>query len=62
VANVSAKRSTWTRWNLHAEAERLLRTECALTYLDATCDELITALGELSEDDITVVLARIPPQ
>jgi hypothetical protein len=31
-------------------------------HLDATCDELITSLGELSEDDITVVLARIPTQ
>jgi hypothetical protein len=31
-------------------------------HLDATCDELITALGELSEDDITVVLAQIPTQ
>ncbi len=29
--------------------------------LDATCEELITALGESREDDITVVLARIPP-
>ncbi len=25
VANVAAKRSTWTTWNIHAEAERLLR-------------------------------------
>ncbi len=28
--------------------------------LDATCEELITSLGERYEDDITVVLARIP--
>ena len=27
VAAVSARRSTWTVWNLHAEVERLLRTE-----------------------------------
>ena len=27
VATVSSRRSTWTRWNIHAEAERLLRTE-----------------------------------
>jgi len=27
VAAVSARRSTWTVWNLHAEAERLLRSE-----------------------------------
>jgi len=33
VANVSAQRSTWARWNLRAEAERLLRTECRLTTL-----------------------------
>jgi hypothetical protein len=25
VANVAAKRSVWTTWNIHAEAERLLR-------------------------------------
>jgi len=30
VAHVSANRSTWTRWNLRAEAERLLRAECHL--------------------------------
>ena len=29
--------------------------------LDAACDELIASLGEYYEDDITVVLARIPP-
>ena len=29
-------------------------------HLDATCEELVTALGESNEDDITVVLARIP--
>jgi GAF domain-containing protein len=29
--------------------------------LDATCEELIASLGERNEDDITVVLARIPP-
>ena len=29
-------------------------------HLDATCEELISALGETGEDDITVVLARIP--
>ena len=29
--------------------------------LDATCEELVTALGEGNEDDITVVLARISP-
>jgi conjugative relaxase-like TrwC/TraI family protein len=27
VASVSARRSTWTVWNIHAEVERLLRTE-----------------------------------
>jgi hypothetical protein len=31
-------------------------------HLDATCDELIRSLGERYEDDITVVLARIPPK
>jgi Stage II sporulation protein E (SpoIIE) len=30
-------------------------------HLDATCEEVISALGETGEDDITVVLARIPP-
>jgi Stage II sporulation protein E (SpoIIE)/GAF domain len=29
-------------------------------HLDATCEQLITALSERQEDDITVVLARIP--
>ena len=29
-------------------------------HLDATCEQLISALGETGEDDITVVLARIP--
>jgi serine phosphatase RsbU (regulator of sigma subunit) len=29
--------------------------------LDATCEELITSLGASREDDITIVLARIPP-
>lgn len=29
-------------------------------HLDATCEQLIAALGERQEDDITVVLARIP--
>jgi hypothetical protein len=29
--------------------------------LDTTCEELFTALGETYEDDITLVLARIPP-
>ena len=29
-------------------------------HLDATCEKLISALGETGEDDITVVLARIP--
>jgi serine phosphatase RsbU (regulator of sigma subunit) len=28
--------------------------------LDATCEELATAPGESREDDITIVLARIP--
>jgi hypothetical protein len=28
--------------------------------LDTTCEELITSLGELYEDDVTLVLARIP--
>jgi serine phosphatase RsbU (regulator of sigma subunit) len=28
--------------------------------LDATCEELATAPGETREDDITIVLARIP--
>jgi Stage II sporulation protein E (SpoIIE)/GAF domain len=28
--------------------------------LDATCEEIVTALGEGNEDDITVVLARVP--
>ena len=27
IASVSARRSTWTRWNIRAEAERVLRTE-----------------------------------
>ena len=27
VANVAIRRSTWTRWNVHAEAERLIRTQ-----------------------------------
>ena len=27
VASVSARRSTWTVWNVRAEVERLLRTE-----------------------------------
>ncbi len=30
-------------------------------HLDAVCDSLITSLGGRYEDDITVVLARIPP-
>ena len=30
-------------------------------HLDVACEDLITALGEGNEDDITVVLARIPP-
>jgi conjugative relaxase-like TrwC/TraI family protein len=34
VANVSSLRSTWTQWNLRAEAERLLRTRTQLTTLD----------------------------
>jgi serine phosphatase RsbU (regulator of sigma subunit) len=29
--------------------------------LEATCEELATAPGESREDDITIVLARIPP-
>jgi serine phosphatase RsbU (regulator of sigma subunit) len=29
--------------------------------LDATCEELVTALGESREDDITIVLARCRP-
>jgi GAF domain-containing protein len=29
--------------------------------LDAACEELITSLGASREDDITIVLARIPP-
>jgi len=33
VANVSSLRSTWTIWNLRAEAERLLRTRCQLPSL-----------------------------
>src|SRR6202034_1789733 len=28
VVNVSSLRSTWTIWNVRAEAERLLRTAC----------------------------------
>jgi hypothetical protein len=34
VAHVSAQHSTWTRWNLHAEAERLLSAECHLATAD----------------------------
>ncbi len=30
--------------------------------LDAACEELISSLAESNEDDITVVLARIPPR
>jgi hypothetical protein len=30
--------------------------------LDALCEDLISSLGERYEDDITVVLARIPPE
>ena len=33
VANVATQRSTWTVWNLRAEAERLARAECSLTSL-----------------------------
>ena len=29
--------------------------------LEAICDALITSLAERCEDDITVILARIPP-
>ena len=33
---------------------------CGPPRLDAACDQLISALAERSEDDVTVVLARIP--
>jgi hypothetical protein len=40
-----------------------LRSALALQQrsLDTTCEELIASLGERYEDDITLVLARIPP-
>lgn len=34
TATVEESRSTWTRWNLHAEAERLVRSEHRFTSLD----------------------------
>jgi conjugative relaxase-like TrwC/TraI family protein len=34
VANVAEMRSTWTVWNLHAEAERLVRFKLTLTSAD----------------------------
>lgn len=34
TATVEESRSTWTRWNLHAETERLVRTEHRFTSLD----------------------------
>jgi conjugative relaxase-like TrwC/TraI family protein len=43
VANVATQRSTWTRWNLHAEAERIARAECSFASL-AEHREMVRAI------------------
>jgi len=52
-----------TRIRPFEQGIRLLRS--ALTrqhqHLDATCEHLITSLAEHREDDVTAILARIPP-
>ncbi|HEY1915852.1 MAG TPA: MobF family relaxase [Streptosporangiaceae bacterium] len=45
VANVARQRSTWTVWNLRAEAERLARTTCTFTS-PADHERVVTAIVE----------------
>lgn len=50
TAAVETSRSTWTRWNLHAEAERLMRTEHRFTSLDEQKRAVALVVEEAASD------------
>ncbi|HEV2347019.1 MAG TPA: MobF family relaxase [Actinocrinis sp.] len=50
TATVEESRSTWTRWNLHAEAERLLRAEHRFNSLDEQKRTVALVVQEATSD------------
>lgn len=46
VANVATQRSTWTVWNLRAEAERIARAECSFTSLTEHRETIAAIVAE----------------
>lgn len=60
TATVEESRSTWTRWNLHAEAERLVRSEHRFTSLDEQ-KRAVALVVEETVSDRHAVRVDAPP-